>query len=237
MAAVVAAVLATACDGIGDIVTPGQENRELRIFRRPFDGHFLNSWPFDHDLPLGAFTPSLDVTGSDDVLTWRGTTAVMVWGNGRHHDGHDWAMPEGTPLLAVADGTVVFAGRNRPVQCGARGELAALVVTLSHTTDSGVVYESFYAHLSQIDVETGTRVHAGQRIGLSGSTGCAFGPHLHFGVYRYTADGMRVVVDPFGWEGQEPDPWELATGVPSLWLWKIGEAPQGNYAFRATLQR
>ena len=45
------------------------------------------------------------------------------------------------------------------------------------------VYESKYVHLDRIDVEVGASVRAGQRIGLSGATGCASGPYLHFSVY------------------------------------------------------
>jgi murein DD-endopeptidase MepM/ murein hydrolase activator NlpD len=42
---------------------------------------------------------------------------------------------------------------------------------------------TLYAHLSEIDVSKGQPITAAQTIGLSGMTGYATGPHLHFGVY------------------------------------------------------
>jgi glucan-binding YG repeat protein len=71
-------------------------------------------------------------------------------------------------------------------------------------------------------------VTAGQQIGLSGSTGCAPSPHLHFGVGRIanTNNFPQTVIDPYGWEGAYPDPWEQhPEGAQSLWLWKPGQAP------------
>src|SRR5690606_27883980 len=101
-----------------------------------------------------------------------------------------------------------------------------LAVVLQHVGDDGVVYETALDHLARVDVEVGAHVAAGAPLGLSGNSGCTSGPHLHLTVYR--ADGgdagaRRVPVDPFGWEGDRPDPWGAATGAPSAWLWR--EAP------------
>lgn len=221
--------LGAGCDGLSDIVSPGPGNETLRIFERPFAAQYFNGWPFDHDLPLGVFSGVGVEDGSDDVLTWRGDIVALIWGNGKRHDGHDWAVPEGTPLLAVADGEVVTAGLEPPFVCGSRGEVSALIVRLRHETGSGEPIESLYKHLSRVDVTAGQRVRAGQVLGLSGQTGCASGPHLHFSVFRSGPDGRMVVVDPFGWEGSFPDPWERYSGVRSVWLWKNGHAPAGDY--------
>ncbi len=225
------AFFAQGCDGIGDLVSPGPTNRSLRILQRPFDGRFQNHWPFDHDLPLGALSRTGDEMSSEHVLTWRGETVEMSWGDGRQHDGYDWGMPEGTPLKAAADGEVIAAGRGTRVACGAKGDGAAVSGGIRRPLGSGQGYETEYLHLSRVDVEVGASVDAGQQIGLAGQTGCASGPHLHFRVFRYTSAGPRVVVDPFGWEGAFPDPWAVHTGVESLWLWKRGEAPAGDYSF------
>jgi murein DD-endopeptidase MepM/ murein hydrolase activator NlpD len=51
--------------------------------------------------------------------------------------------------------------------------------------DHRLGFESWYAHLSRISVRRGQRVVGGTIIGRVGSTGHAFGPHLHFEVRRY----------------------------------------------------
>lgn len=89
----------------------------------------------------------------------------------RFHRGMDYAAPHGTPILAVTDGLVAFAGRS-----GGYGNF----VRLSHNSGMG----SGYGHMSRIAVSPGQRVSAGQVIGYVGSTGLSTGPHLHFEVYR-----------------------------------------------------
>ena len=83
------------------------------------------------------------------------------------HLGVDYAAATGTPVRAVGDGTVEFAG----VQNGFGN-----VVIIKHTNAEQTVY----AHLSRIGVRKGQAVAQGQSIGSVGSTGWATGPHLHF---------------------------------------------------------
>jgi murein DD-endopeptidase MepM/ murein hydrolase activator NlpD len=85
------------------------------------------------------------------------------------HSGLDYAAPEGTAILATADGVVVEAGSN-----SGYGEM----VQIRH--EFGV--ETVYAHLNQIRVEVGERVQRGARIGDMGSTGRSTGSHLHYEV-------------------------------------------------------
>jgi murein DD-endopeptidase MepM/ murein hydrolase activator NlpD len=96
------------------------------------------------------------------------------------HYGVDFAAPTGTPVKAVADGTVLMAGWH-----GGNGRF----VKIRHDA----VYESGYAHLSRIAaaVKNGAKVKQGQVIGYVGSTGLATGPHLHFALYR-----SATYVDP-----------------------------------------
>ncbi len=85
----------------------------------------------------------------------------------RAHRGVDYGAPRGTPVRAVGDARVVFAGWQNGY---------GNVVKLEHDNDRSTVY----AHLSRIDVRKGQRVDQGQRVGTVGSTGLATGPHLHF---------------------------------------------------------
>ena len=89
----------------------------------------------------------------------------------RAHLGTDYAAPTGTPVQAVANGRVEFAGRK-----GGDGNM----VQLRHANG----YESYYLHLSRIMVRPGQSVQQGQLIGRVGMTGLATGPHLDFRLRR-----------------------------------------------------
>ncbi|MFC8358438.1 peptidoglycan DD-metalloendopeptidase family protein [Streptomyces griseorubiginosus] len=99
--------------------------------------------------------------------------AGAMWSSG-YHTGVDFVVPTGTPLKAVAAGTVVSAGWG-----GAYGN--QVVIKLNDG------YYAQYAHLSQLSVSAGQTVSEGQQIGLSGATGNVTGPHLHFEI-RTTPD-------------------------------------------------
>ncbi len=88
------------------------------------------------------------------------------------HNGIDFGIPIGTPVLAADDGTVFAAGNNGKLQYGR-------YIVLKH--DNGLA--TLYGHLSRQQVKTGDLVKRGDIIGYSGKTGYAFGAHLHFGVY------------------------------------------------------
>ena len=90
------------------------------------------------------------------------------------HAGVDFIVEEGTEVHAGADGTVVT--------CGMDGD-NGLVVIIAH--EDG--YSTHYYHLSEINVNEGDKVKAGDIIGYSGATGNVTGPNLHFGVSYYDA--------------------------------------------------
>jgi len=92
-------------------------------------------------------------------------------GYNRFHKGVDYGAPSGTPIVAVADGRVSFAGWH-----GGHGNF----VKLDHAGGLG----SGYGHMSRIAVQPGSFVRQGQVIGYVGSTGLSTGPHLHFEVYK-----------------------------------------------------
>lgn len=84
------------------------------------------------------------------------------------HDGIDFDLPEGTPVLAADDGEVVRAMPN--------GDYGTTIV-IQHSWG-----KSYYGHLSLMTAYVGKKVNKGWPIGMSGSTGLSSGPHLHFGI-------------------------------------------------------
>jgi murein DD-endopeptidase MepM/ murein hydrolase activator NlpD len=118
----------------------------------------------------------LPVAGRPRITQFYGYTRWAA-GQGRHyytacqgrHPGIDFWVPEGTPLLAVAHGVVVYAGPTSGAPFGGAPPVIAIV-------RYGSVY-AIYGHSSQARVERGQRVHPGQVVSLSGTYG---GPHLHF---------------------------------------------------------
>ncbi|MEO0191553.1 MAG: M23 family metallopeptidase [candidate division WOR-3 bacterium] len=89
----------------------------------------------------------------------------------RPHKGVDYAAPAGTPVHALGEGTVAFAGWK-----GGYGKY----VRIKHPNG----FQTGYGHLSRIAVRSGQRVSQGQIIGYVGSTGLATGPHLHFEMFK-----------------------------------------------------
>ncbi|MDQ7029354.1 MAG: peptidoglycan DD-metalloendopeptidase family protein [Ardenticatenia bacterium] len=99
------------------------------------------------------------------------------------HHGVEFVNPEGTPVLAVAPGRVIFAGRDVEEAVGPRTDFYGLVVVqeLDQRWRGRPVY-IVYGHMSAVNVEVGQRVAPGDRVGLVGMTGVAIGPHLHLEV-------------------------------------------------------
>jgi murein DD-endopeptidase MepM/ murein hydrolase activator NlpD len=96
-----------------------------------------------------------------------------VLGGVRPHLAIDYAAPIGTPVWAVADGTVEFAGRK-----GGNG----IQVLLRHRAG----YKTYYNHLSRVakGIRRGARVSQKRVIGYVGSTGLSTGAHLDYRVSR-----------------------------------------------------
>lgn len=104
--------------------------------------------------------------------------------NGSGHNAIDIGMPIGTPVVAALSGTVIGTGNTDSVPgCYSFGKW----VLIQHP--NGLA--TSYSHLSAINVSKGQSVSTGQTIGLSGMTGYATGPHLHFSVY--VASGVQVM--------------------------------------------
>ncbi len=93
-----------------------------------------------------------------------------IWGDRRFHTGVDLAAGQGSPIYAIASGTVTSAYYN---------EANGYMVSISH----GNGYGSLYAHMTNYIVAAGDSVTQGQVIGYVGSTGWSTGPHLHFEIH------------------------------------------------------
>ncbi|QBF45950.1 M23 family metallopeptidase [Janibacter limosus] len=148
-------------------------------------------------LPEGTWVPSSDY----------GPRVHPITGENSFHTGADFAAPDGTPILAAADGTVTVAEFS--------GGYGGLVV-IEHHID-GAVVATAYAHMWEtgIRVTAGDTVTAGQHIGNVGSAGNSTGPHLHFEVRNGDTNGQHT--DPASWLNAHSaaDLPEPATGAPA----------------------
>ena len=90
-----------------------------------------------------------------------------MWSKG-YHTGIDFAVPQGTDIIAVADGKISNANWGK--------SYGTQIVQKIAGQDTWVIY----AHLSKSLVKAGDEIKKGQHIGESGNTGNSSGPHLHF---------------------------------------------------------
>jgi murein DD-endopeptidase MepM/ murein hydrolase activator NlpD len=93
-------------------------------------------------------------------------------GGTRPHMGVDICAPAGTPIMAPAEGIVIFADREAEY-----GRLVSL--------DHGHGFTTMFGHLKEFQVKAGDRVQAGQVLGTVGTSGNTTGPHLHYEVRIY----------------------------------------------------
>lgn len=159
--------------------TPDDEARNASEQKRVAAAWRRKPGPARFSLPLGNPAKQLP---EEKTFGWNrsfnGTPADQP------HMGADYAIPEGTPILAAADGTVVIAEDMFYPGSGV-------------IVDHGDSLFTVYYHLSEIQVEPGQEVKKGERLGLSGHTGRATGPHLFFAVRWHGAriDPQFVLMD------------------------------------------
>lgn len=121
-------------------------------------------------------------------LIINGVDMYAKWGY-QGHNGEDYGLPEGTPVLAPHDGEVLEAYFDP----GGYGNYVKV-----ENPEEG----SILAHLSATYVEVGFQVKEGEVIGLSGNTGNSTGPHLHWGYYKIPRNrdngyGGTINANPF----------------------------------------
>ena len=154
----------------------------LQLLRWGADGGFMTPQAFSG----GAATTSGDAAMlgapvAGHITSGYGLRRHPILGYVRMHAGVDFAAPWGSPVYAVTDGTVTYAGWH-----GGHGNYVRL--------DNGGGLGTGYGHMSRFAVSTGMTVRRGQVIGYVGSTGLSTGPHLHYEVYRggQTVDPLSV---------------------------------------------
>lgn len=119
------------------------------------------------------------------------------------HPGVDVSMPQGTPIYALAGGTVDFAG-----DAGGRSPSSWSTAARAVAVNGGGLTVSIaggdkdntrhqYSHLSKLLVASGQKVNPGDLIGYSGSTGISTGPHLQFVLRQGKGAGQAIDPMPF----------------------------------------
>ncbi len=115
------------------------------------------------------------------------------------HHGVEFVNPLGTPIRAVASGTVVFAGTDAAGGLGPMPNFYGRAVVVQLDRDyHGLPVFTLYGHVDRWLVSPGEHVEAGQVIAEVGMTGVAMGPHLHFEV--------RVGENSY-WHTRNPELW------------------------------
>lgn len=109
----------------------------------------------------------------------------------QNHQGVDYAIPEGTPIIATADGVVK--------EIKGKSSTSGTTIVIEH----GSNYSTSYSHLQEVKVKLRQKVKRGDTIALSGNTGLSLAPHLHYEVLH---NGMRV--DPIHYFFMELTPEE-----------------------------
>ncbi len=154
---------------------------------RPLVQHFLLG------LPVALSVAEAKPFVNPDPVYLYGTTR---FGDLDVHHGEEFENPIGTPLYAVADGTIVTAGSDTQAICGDDGKTVCgeddpnlpkgyygklIVLQIDQDYDGQRVF-ALYGHVNSIGVEVGEKVKKGDEIGTIGMTGVALGPHVHFEV-------------------------------------------------------
>ena len=170
--------------------------------------------PLPTDTPQPTFTPpALPFTSEDEHYWFRrpAPDGSVVWtdkaypyggtrgGRLRPHHGVEFNVPYNTPIYASASGTVVTAGSDEELLLGETTNFYGKVVVIEHDSHwKGQAVFTLYGHLNEVYVAEGQRVDALQLIGLSGATGVADGPHLHFEV-RVGSNDYASTRNPLLW--------------------------------------
>jgi len=171
----------------------GQLNLVVHPNLLPKVGTGILSWPFSNSYMLNCTQRKKAFGNLFCITQYFGNTPFSTANpqvyNNHGHNAIDISAPIGTAIRASLAGIVLATGNTdlsrdaQGRQCYSFGKWVMLV--------HGNGINTMYAHLSEVDVSKGQSVETGQVLGLSGMTGYATGPHLHFGVYA--TEGTQIM--------------------------------------------
>ncbi len=154
---------------VPELATTAGARFQLRVR----DAALETQWMIARIVPFAPVTPDLTPLVASPVpgvessgFGWRRDPMNK---RAKFHKGTDFRADRGTPVYAAGPGLVAFTGRQRGY---------GKVIYIDH----GGGLATRYAHLHRVEIEPGTPILAGMRIGQVGSTGRTTGPHLHFEV-------------------------------------------------------
>lgn len=141
----------------------------------------------------------------------------------RTHHGVEFNVTYNTEILSAASGVVRVAGNDAEVAYGPHTSFYGNLVVIEHDFQfNGQPVFTLYGHLNEVLVSAGQQVGSQDVIGLSGATGVADGPHMHFEV-RLGANDYDRTYNPLLWLYPFPDRGTIAGRV----LWPDGSPVEG----------
>jgi murein DD-endopeptidase MepM/ murein hydrolase activator NlpD len=166
----------------------GQLNLIVHPGLLPKVGTGILSWPFSNAFMANCAQRKSLFGNLFCVTQYFGNTPFSTANpqiyNGHGHNAIDIAAPIGTPIYSALGGVVLGTGNTDLIRgCYSFGKWIMI--------DHGNGLSTLYAHLSEIDVTKGQQIDSRRLIGLSGMTGYATGPHIHFGVYA--TEGTKIM--------------------------------------------
>jgi murein DD-endopeptidase MepM/ murein hydrolase activator NlpD len=142
-------------------------------------------------------TPAIQPVSNKDltrVASGFGYRIDPIYKTVKLHAGLDFAAPQGTPIYATANGTVIVAGNT--------GNGYGNHVVINH----GYGYETLYGHMVKVKAKVGQQIKRGEVIGYVGSTGKSTGPHCHYEVHK---NGQKIDPVYFFYNDLSPEQYDL----------------------------
>ena len=197
---------------------------EIRPFTTPSFEQYPISQQLDHQYPTSNITDNLFLRFDGfefegDVIYPDCITGTSCYDG---HAGVDYHMPFDTPIIAPANGYVLWASFTEPADpCPGgiepNGDQGTIII--AHGND----YFTVYLHMNPpLNVSVGENVVTGDTLGFNGNSGCAINAHLHFEIRKgnwFFDTEESWAINPYGWWGNSIDPIQDIRGNTSEWLW------------------